>query len=158
MESSIKVAKKTKKVQNYLYVAPTVIFIILIVIFPLVYSLGVSFTNTRLGRPSAFIGLANYGEALFDDHRFWSSVLITFKIGAPALVLEFAIGLLLATLLNRNIRGRIVFLSFLSLPVMIAAAVAGLTWRMLYAPKYGIEGGEVICEKKTSGSCGGSPS
>lgn len=117
-----------------------------------------SFTNTRLGRPPAFTGLANYGEALFSDHRFWSSVLITFKVGAPASVLEFAIGLLLATLLNRNIRGRIVFMSFLSLPVMIAPAVAWLTWRMLYAPKYGIEGGEVICEKRTSGSCSGSPS
>jgi len=110
-----------------------------VTIFPLIYSLTLSFhsCDLRLGGSWIFNGLSNYGEALFKDTRFWDSLRNTFLIGIPAIMLEFLIGLGLALLLNRKIIGKKIITSLLILPVMMPPIVAGLIWRVLYHEKYG---------------------
>ena len=62
-----------RKIQNFFYIAPTIIFISIISTFPLIYSLGVSTTNTILGQTSSFIGLGNYKSASLKDERSLSA-------------------------------------------------------------------------------------
>jgi len=121
------------------YVLPVILIILAITIFPLIYSLSLSFffCDLRRGGRWIFAGLSNYALALLNDHRVWSSFRNTLYIGAPAIGLELIVGLGLALLLNRKIVGKRIITSLLVMPVMISPIVAGLIWRMLYHEKYG---------------------
>jgi len=131
---------KTKRMlSEYYYLLPVIVLLVAITIFPLLYSLIVSFTNLRLTSMEGpkFAGLKNYYEILFHDKRFWRSLYNTFTIAVPALVLEAIIGLGIALLLNRGIRGKKIITVLLILPVVIPPITTGLIWRMLYHEKYG---------------------
>lgn len=130
---------KKKLFVRYSYVLPVMIILLGITIFPLIYSLLLSFysCDLRLGGNWVFNSLNNYREALFEDARVWSSLENTFFIAVPAVVLEFLIGLGLALLLNREIIGKKIITSLLILHVMMPPIVAGLIWRVLYHEKYG---------------------
>ena len=109
---------------------PSVIVILLVTIFPLLYALAVSFFrwNLRLAAEGwKFVGFGNYISALTSE-RFQLGFLHTMQIAIPALILEFALGLGLALLLNRRIPGRAVFGpgAFLhSRPVLINSRLHG---------------------------------
>lgn len=124
---------------KYSYLFPVIVLLILITLFPLLYSLYVSFTNLRLTSTerSMFIGLKNFYEILFTDKRFWRSLYNTFTIAVPALLLEGIFGLAVALLLNRRIHGKRIITVLLILPVVIPPITTGLIWRMLYHEKYG---------------------
>jgi len=128
-----------KKLARYSFILPVVVILLTITIFPLLYSLIISFFNLRLisiGGPT-FAGISNYAEIIFRDERFWGSLYNTFSIAIPALVMEGVIGLLFALLLNRDIKGRRIITVLLILPIMIPPITTGLIWRMLYHEKYG---------------------
>jgi multiple sugar transport system permease protein len=118
---------------KYYMVVPTLLYLLLIGIFPLIFSFGLSFLHWDVAaqRPLSFAGLANYAELVGDD-RFWRTFLntITFVIGAVTLEVIFGFGL--ALLLNRDIRGQGAFRVLLLLPMMATPVAVGYTWRMLY--------------------------
>ncbi len=124
---------------RFKYVLPVILILLVITIFPLVYSLSLSFfhCDLRTGGRWIFAGVDNYVQALFHDSRVWSSFRNTLMIGGPSIGLQLLIGLGLAILLHRNIYGKSVIISLLVTPVMISPIVAGLKWRMLYHEKYG---------------------
>ncbi len=124
---------------KYSYLFPVIILLLAITVFPLLYSLYVSFSDLRLTATerSSFVGLKNFYEILFHDKRFWRSLYNTFTIAFPALVLEGVFGLAVALLLNRGIRGKRIITVLLILPVVIPPITTGLIWRMLYHEKYG---------------------
>ncbi len=125
--------------RKYNYLLPVIMLLVIITIFPLLYSLYVSLTNMRLTalEKPEFIGLKNYYEILVHDKRFWRSLYNTFTIAIPALALETILGLAVALLLNREIRGKRLITVLLILPVVIPPLTSGLIWRMLYHEKYG---------------------
>lgn len=100
--------------QAYMFAAPALFLILVFVIFPLCYSLYLTFRNYDLaiGPTTEFVGLENYVE-VFEDTRFWRSWVNTFTIIFPAISLQLLIGLGLALLLNRVVRGRPLFASLL---------------------------------------------
>lgn len=118
---------------KYYMVVPTLLYLLLIGIFPLIFSFGLSFLHWDVAaqRPLSFAGLANYAE-LVGDGRFWRTFLntIIFVIGAVALEVIFGFGL--ALLLNRDIRGQGAFRVLLLLPMMATPVAVGYIWRMLY--------------------------
>lgn len=118
---------------KYYFVVPTILYLLLIGIFPLIFSFGLSFLNWDVAaqRPLSFAGLANYVE-LVGDHRFWRTYLNTIIFVMAAVTLEVIFGFGLALLLNRNIRGQGVFRVLLLLPMMATPVAVGYTWRMLY--------------------------
>ena len=128
-----------QKLRRYGFVIPGIIVLLLITIFPLIYSLIISFYRWQLTFIGArtFLGLSNYADILFKNERFWGSLYKTFSIAAPAVALEFIIGLGLALLLNTEMRGKRVITALLVLPIMIPPITTGLIWRMLYHEKYG---------------------
>lgn len=126
-----------KRWRIYLYVLPTFLLIFAITIFPLLYSVRISFYHYLLQTGAmTFAWFSNYLDAI-KDAKFHHSLLVTLKIGLPSLFLEFVLGLLLALLLNSIKRGKVLFTSLLATPVMIAPAAAALSFRLLYTPEWG---------------------
>jgi multiple sugar transport system permease protein len=118
-------------------IAPAIFLLLFIGLFPLVYSLGVSFQHrTMLEDDKSFAGLLNYAQ-LFGDARLWQSLLHTAAITAIALPVELVLGMLMAQLFLERLPGRQVFVSLLVMPTVISPIVAGATWRLLFDNRYG---------------------
>ena len=124
--------------EAYFFASPALFLIVAFVIFPLLYSFYLTFQNYDLaiGPPADFVGLENYEEML-GDTRFWRSWVNTFTIIFPAITLQLLLGLGIALLLNRPIKGRAFITSLLIIPAMVSPASAAMVWRMLYGVKYG---------------------
>jgi len=107
-------------------------------LFPLAYSLMVSFTRYDLARETGweFAGLVNYRDAL-QDQRFLASAVQTAQIIVPTMVTAFVLGFALALLLNRPFRGRSLFVSLLAVPIMVAPTAGAMSFALMLTPKYG---------------------
>ena len=121
-----------------LFIIPTILFLIVFNIFPLIYSLGYSFTDFSANRntPWSFIGLQNYRELLKDEY-IWSNFAITAKYVIVSVAGQMLIGFGLALLLNRQFPLKGFVTTLLLLPMMMSAAVVGLFWQLLYSPIWG---------------------
>ena len=120
------------------FIIPTVVFLIVFNIFPLIYSLGYSFTDFAANRnePWRFIGLQNYRDLLTDE-RIWSNFVITAKYVIVSVSGQMLVGFGLALLLNRDFKFKGLVTTLLLLPMMMSAAVVGLFWQLMYAPTWG---------------------
>ena len=122
---------------KYWILVPAVFLLLLIGLFPLIYSLLVSFQQiTMTDYDTSFVGFVNYA-ALFEDLRLWQSILHTLIITAIALPVELLLGLAMAQLFLEKIPGRQIFISLIVLPTVISPIVAGATWRLLFDQSYG---------------------
>jgi len=122
-----------------LFIIPTIVFLILFNIFPLIYSLGYSFTDFRASTsaPANFIGLQNYRELLADEY-IWTNFTITAKYVLVSVGGQVLVGFGIALLLNRKIPAKGLVTTLLLLPMMMSMAVVGLFWQLLYSPSWGI--------------------
>jgi len=122
---------------KYWLVGPAVLILLLIGLFPIIYTLLVSFQNINmLEEDTSFSGLMHYA-ALFSDGRLWLSILHTLIFTAIALPIELILGLAMAYLFLDRMPGRQIFVALLVLPVMISPIVAGATWRLLFDNRFG---------------------
>ena len=122
---------------KYWIIAPAVFLMLAVGLFPLIYSLIVSFMRIdMMDTDTSFAGLYNY-KNLFQDLRLWQSLLHTLIITAIALPLELLLGLAMACLFLEKMPGRQIFISLLVLPTIISPIVAGATWRLLFDNQYG---------------------
>jgi len=122
---------------RWLLVAPATFVILLVGLFPFVYTLLVSFQNiTMLEEDTSFQGFANYARLLADT-RFWEAIGHTLVFLAVALPAELALGFLLALLFLEKMPGRQVFIALIVLPVVVSPIVAGATWRLLFDNRFG---------------------
>ena len=122
-----------------LFIIPTIIFLIVFNIFPLIYSLGYSFTDFRASTsaPANFIGLENYRELLADPY-IWTNFTITAKYVLVSVGGQVLVGFGVALLLNRKVPAKGLVTTLLLLPMMMSMAVVGLFWQLLYSPSWGI--------------------
>ena len=122
-----------------LFIIPTIIFLVVFNIFPLIYSLGYSFTDFRASssQPANFIGLDNYRDLLGDEH-IWNNFSVTAKYVLVSVGGQVLVGFGVALLLNRKIPGKGLLTTLLLLPMMMSMAVVGLFWQLLYSPSWGI--------------------
>ena len=122
-----------------LFIIPTISFLIVFNIFPLLYSLGYSFTDFRASTssPAHFIGLDNYRELLADPY-IWTNFTITAKYVLVSVGGQVLVGFGVALLLNRKVPAKGLVTTLLLLPMMMSMAVVGLFWQLLYSPSWGI--------------------
>jgi multiple sugar transport system permease protein len=115
------------------------VFLIVFNIFPLIYSLGYSFTDFRasMNTPANFIGLQNYRELLADEY-IWINFATTAKYVLVSVGGQVVVGFGAALLLNREIPAKGLVTTLLMLPMMMSMAVVGLFWKLLYSPSWGI--------------------
>jgi len=109
---------------KFLFVLPGILWVLAFTIYPLIRSLTLSFTNARMGRTGQFIGLQNYIRAV-GDYRFQNSVGVTLFFAISSVVLTVGIGLGLALLFNRPMRGQRVFRSLFTMPMFTAPIALG---------------------------------
>ncbi len=122
---------------KYLMIGPAIFVLLLIGVFPLIYSLIVSFQNLTMTEvDTSFQGLMNYKQ-LFKDTRLWWALAHTVLITIIALPLELILGFLLAELFLDKMPGRQIFVALLVLPTVISPIVAGATWRLMFDVRFG---------------------
>ena len=123
---------------GWLLVAPTLIAILALSIFPLLYSLTLSFQRRDLQHPNEdrFVGLANYAAALVDP-RVHGAMINTLLLVVGGILLQLIIGLALALIVIDELRGKRFFIPLLMLPVMMTPVVVALGWRILWDSQYG---------------------
>ena len=119
-------------------VLPSVLTILLLTLFPLLYSLTLSFYSWQLPNPSPrFVGLENYAH-LGQDLRFHLALLRSVAFVAATVSLQFFLGMSGAVLLDRNLRSLGVITSVLIVPIMIAPVAVGAIWMPLYDINFGL--------------------
>ena len=122
---------------KYAMVAPSVVLIVSLTIFPVLYLLWISLLDWDLQRAGrAFVGLANYAGAL-QDRRMWEALAHTLLIMVVAVTAELVLGLVLAEVLAGALPGKRLVIPLLILPVIMSPIVAGYGWRMLWDTQYG---------------------
>ena len=121
------------------FIIPTITFLIVINIFPLFYSLILSFADFSAvsGDPPKWIGIRNYRELLRDPH-VWESLSLTMKYVLISVSGQLVVGFSIALLLNRKIPAKGLVTTLLMLPMMMSMAIVGLFWKLLYSPTWGI--------------------
>src|SRR5262244_2837086 len=108
----------------WLFIAPTILLLLAINIFPLIWTIYLSFTNYRANRPNEvlqWVGLKNYGRILTDSD-----------------VWETLQGFALALLVNKQFKGHGFWTTIILLPMMLSPAVVGNFWTFLYQPQIGL--------------------
>ena len=122
-----------------LFVIPTVAFLIIFNVFPLLYSLWFSFTDFRASSRDAanFVGFENYA-AILSDPVIWRTFSTTMWYVIVSVTGQFVVGFGLALLLNRTIPFKGFITTLLLLPMMLSPVVVGLFWKLIYDPSWGI--------------------
>ena len=124
----------------WIFVTPTILLLLAINIFPLIWTIRLSFTNYRANRPNAdikFIGLRNY-ERILTDSDIWQTMQATAHFLFWTLLLQVVIGFALAWLINRKFKGTGLWTTIIVLPMMLSPAVVGNFWTFLYQPQIGL--------------------
>ena len=132
-------ARTPKWIVGYLFVAPAVLLMGAGLIYPVVQGLLLSMQDWAVGTPMStaeFIGADNYLRMLSDEN-VQESMWVTFKFGFFTITIEMTLGIALALLLEKPIRGASVFRTIFIMPLMISPVVVGLVWRYLYDARAG---------------------
>jgi multiple sugar transport system permease protein len=148
MATTTIVAKDTSKRSRWtvsdrgianLFIWPTLIMLILWNIFPLFYSLYLSFTSYSAIAKKApvWIGFDNFSRLLTSD-QIWGYFATTGKFALLAVSLETIVGFGLAMLLREKFKGSGVLTTLILVPMMLSPVVVGLFWGLIYNPGYGI--------------------
>jgi len=109
-------------------------------IFPLIWTIRLSFTDYRANRPGRaveWVGLDNYRRILTDEGT-WQAMQSTAHFLIWTLVFQVLIGFSLAWLINRKFRGNDLWTTIIVLPMMLSPAVVGNFWTFLYQPQIGL--------------------
>jgi len=122
-----------------LLTAPGLAVLLLVVAFPLIFTIVTSFFDFTLLHMEfdTFVGFENYQEAL-DDEYLVPALWTTFRFVVASVVIEFAIGLSVALALNSITRFKNIYYLILLAPLLINPVVVGLLWRMLLHTELGI--------------------
>ena len=128
------------KAVAWIFITPTLLLLLAINIYPLIYAISMSFTNfyaNKLGREIKWVGLKNYAKILGKE-AIWERMQITASFMFWTLLLQAIIGLSLALLLNKKFKGNELLTTLIVLPMMLSPAVVGVFWTYLYNPQVGL--------------------
>jgi multiple sugar transport system permease protein len=124
----------------WLFIGPTMILLLAINIFPLIWTIKLSVTNFRANRPNAAVsnvGIENY-VAILTDPDIWAAMQTTAHFVLWTILLQTLIGFSLAYLIDRKFRGHGFWTTLVLIPMMLSPAVVGNFWAFLYQPQTGL--------------------
>src|SRR5712664_4581505 len=119
------------------FMLPAAAFLILFLAYPLGLGVWLSFTDARIGRSGAFVGLENY-EWLWDDSVFWLSVFNTLLYTGVASAFKFAIGLYLALLLNNNMPFKAMIRALVLIPFIVPTVLSAIAFWWIFDSQFSI--------------------
>ena len=118
---------------KYVFIWPAALVVLLVTLFPLVYSLTLSFQSIRLVPPSParFVGFGNYADAL-SQARFWVTVGNTATLAVFSVAVQYVIGFGVALALHARVPGEQLFRITFLMPMLMAPVAVAQIWRMLF--------------------------
>ncbi|GIV83353.1 MAG: sugar ABC transporter permease [Candidatus Roseilinea sp.] len=121
----------------YVLISPWIIGFLLFTLGPMVASVIFSLTEWDLLTPPRWIGLANFAEMVADP-LFWNALRVTALYALGSVSLNIVVAMLVAILLNRNIRGQQFFRVIYYLPFVVSGVAVAWIWRIMYHPEFGM--------------------
>lgn len=128
------------KIQPYLFLAPSFAILLAFLIFPLSWNIYIAVHDvslTTILREWEYVGLDNF-VTLFEDPNFYTSLKITLIFVGGSVALQFGVGLLMATVLNQQIRGSGIYRAVLIIPWTISAVIAAFSFKFILDDNFGI--------------------
>ncbi len=135
-----KVRHMSDRAIAWTFIAPTIALLLAINIFPLLWTVYLSFTNFKANRPGRavkWVGSRNY-ERILESEDVWSYLQATAHFVAWTMFFQVVLGFGLAWLINRQFRGHATWTTLIVLPMMLSPAVVGVFWTYLFQPQAGI--------------------
>ena len=134
-----KIGRWVDKRLKWFFTVPTIIFVLAMVLFPIIYTLVLSFHSWRMSAniPWEYVGLQNYID-LFSDSRFPMAIGRTFIFTAIALTIEMILGIGIALFLNRRFFGKNFVKTAFLIPMVATPVAIGMVWKLMYDPNIGI--------------------
>ena len=131
-------AQRTEAKWGLIFVAPTILGLIILNFYPIFNTIYQSFCKTGdFGKGNTFVGLANYTKVL-QSFETWQSFWNTIKYAIIEVPFGIIIALVLAVLLNKKIGGRSVYRTIFFLPMVCAPAAVAMVWKWLYNTQFGL--------------------
>ena len=124
----------------WIFVGPSIFLLLAVNIFPLIWTIYLSFTNSRVNRPNKeidWVGLRNY-ERILNDSDIWNTMQATAHFLVWTIILQVLIGFALALLINKKFKGNDMWTTVIVFPMMLSPAVVGNFWTFLYQPQIGL--------------------
>jgi multiple sugar transport system permease protein len=123
----------------WLFIAPTILLLLAINIFPLIWTVYLSFTNYKANRnaPIRWEGTEHYSDILTDP-EIWHSMQVTARFVVWTVSIETVLGFALAYLIDKKFRGSGFWTTVILIPMMLSPAVVGNFWKFLYQPQIGL--------------------
>jgi multiple sugar transport system permease protein len=131
---------------DYLYVLPAIVVMLIVIAYPIYYTVDLSFYNTPPSlqlRDKNFVGIDNYALILNSD-VFWRVTVNTFVWTIVSTVFAFILGLGSALALNGDFAGRGVLRAILIIPWVISAVAASYIWKWIYHSDFGVIGAVLV--------------
>ena len=140
----VQVARRIRSLSDrsiaWLFITPTIVLLLAINIFPLIWTIQLSFTNYRANRPNAAVssvGIEHY-QSILGDPDVWAAMQATAHFVFWTILLETLLGFALAYLIDRKFRGHAFWTTIILIPMMLSPAVVGNFGRFLYQPQIGL--------------------
>ncbi|MCI8550954.1 MAG: sugar ABC transporter permease [Lachnospiraceae bacterium] len=139
MGKSLKKSKhgRSEAKWGYIMVAPTIIGLLVLNIYPFIDTIKLSFSKTRPFGLYEMRGLENYLQ-MFTSGEFWRANLNTLYFCLLTVPLGIFLALLVAVMLNTKIKGRTAFRAIFFLPMVVAPAAVAMVWKWMFNTEYGI--------------------
>jgi multiple sugar transport system permease protein len=123
---------------GYVFIAPATFHLLVFAIFPMVFSIFLSFFKWNLlTSDRRYIGLANYAYA-FRDPLFWNALWNSTKYAVLSVPLGMAAGLAVALLVNQKLRGVTIFRTLYYIPAISSGVAISILWIYIYMPETGL--------------------
>src|ERR1700681_834738 len=116
---------------------PTAVLLGLFIAYPFFEGVMLSLSSTRVGIPGEFVGLKNFSK-IWDDSIFRTAVWNTFWYTGVTTVFKLALGLWLAMLLNRHVKGKALVRAFILLPFIIPTVLSTFAWKWMFDPTFSV--------------------
>ncbi|MCD6232442.1 sugar ABC transporter permease [Candidatus Aerophobetes bacterium] len=134
---------KNRRVIKYVLILPAIVYLILLTVYPFIYSIKISLTTLNIARPypPRYIGLGNYAK-LLSDSIFLIAMRNTFFLTAISICAEFVLGFIIARIFFIAASFKLKGIGFLRtiymLPMMITPIIFGLIWLYIFNPTLGV--------------------
>lgn len=136
-KQTVKITGIRRRLLPYLILSPYLVHLLLFVLFPVVFSVVLTFHKWNIIAPMEYVGLDNF-RRLFQDRLFWKAVLNTLQFLLVHIPLQVVLALALAYFLNEKIILRSFFRASFFLPVVISGVVVTILWQQLYGLETGL--------------------
>ena len=129
-----------KKFEPYLFLLPAIIILFVFLFFPLVWNIYISLHDVSILtiiKEWEFVGLENF-NSIFEDPNFFNSLKVTIVFVFGTVLLQFGLGLLIAILLNQQIRASGLFRTLFIIPWTVSTVITGFSFKFLFDDNFGI--------------------